>query len=284
MRSIRTGWERAWHERARGRVAASRRAALERAQGLLEAGEFERAEAEARALAASPRTRGADPGPVSRLARSLAAGAAAAHGRGAEVLPELEALIAELEQTAGADRQLLLVLRSNRAAVLVQQDRHTEAESEARDILRGTTRIAHLAEVWRVELHALTNLAAALNGQGRHEEAEAVARGNLSRAQGPAAAFLHCALVGSLNGQSRYEEALAEARRQTPAGGRTASGTLEIVTAGALHGLGRRDEAETTARQALAACEQFLHPAHPRAAEARTLLARVVAEDPPAAE
>lgn len=88
--------------------------------------------------------------------------------------------------------------------------------------------------------------------------------------------------MGSLNGQSRYEEALAEARRQTPAGGRTASGTLEIVTAGALHGLGRRDEAKTTARQALAACEQFLHPAHPRIKEARTLLARIVAEDPAA--
>ncbi|MFI2288478.1 hypothetical protein [Streptomyces niveus] len=255
---------------------------MERVQGLLETGEFERAEAEARALAASPGTRGGDPGLVSWLARSLAAGAAVAHGRGAELLPELESLIAELEQTAGADRQLLLVLRSNRAAVLVQQDRHTEAEAEARDILHGTTRIAHLAEVWRIELNALTNLAAALNGQGRHEEAEVIARGNLSRAEGPIAAFLRRALVGSLNGQSRYEEALAEARRQTPPGGRTASGTLEIVTAGALHGLGRRDEAEATARQALAACEQFLHPAHPRTKEARTLLARIVAEDPAA--
>lgn len=263
-------------------MAPSQRVVVERVQGLLEAGEFERAEAEARALAASPRTRGGDPGLVSWLARSLAAGAAVAHGRGAELLPELESLIAELEQTAGADRQLLLVLRSNRAAVLVQQDRHTEAEAEARDILHGTTRIAHLAEVWRIELNALSNLAAALNGQGRHEEAEVIARGNLSRAEGPTAAFLRRALVGSLNGQSRYEEALAEARRQTPAGGRTASGTLEIVTAGALHGLGRRDEAETTARQALAACEQFLHPAHPRIKEARTLLARIVAEDPAA--
>ncbi|GGK31736.1 hypothetical protein GCM10011583_74410 [Streptomyces camponoticapitis] len=253
---------------------------LGRIQDLLEAGEFEQAEAEARALAASPRARGGDPALVSWLARSLAAGAAVAHGRGTELLPELATLITELEQTAGADRQLLLAVRSNRAAVLVQQDRHIEAEAEARDILRGTTRIAHLAKMWRIELSALTSLAAALNGQGRYGEAEAIARGNLPQADGPAAAFLHRALVGSLNGQSRYEEALAEARRYTPAGGRTASGTLEIVTARALHGLGRRDEAEATARQALAACEEFLHPAHPRIKEARTLLTRVIAEDP----
>lgn len=273
-------WERARHGRSGERVASSQRVALDRVQGLLEAGEFEQAEAEARALAASPRARGGDPGLVSWLARSLAAGAAIAHGRGAELLPEVETLITELERTAGADRQLLLAVRSNRAAVLVQQDRYTEAEAEALDILRGTTRIAHLTRMWRVELSALTNLAAALNGQGRHEEAEAIARGNLPQADGPAAAFLHRALVGSLNGQSRHEEALAEARRYTPAGGRTASGTLEIVTARALYGLGRRDEAEATAREALTACEQSLHPAHPRIKEARTLLTRITTEGP----
>ncbi|MET4921321.1 tetratricopeptide repeat protein [Streptomyces sp. PSRA5] len=280
MRSIRTGWERARHGRARGRAASSQRVVLDRIRELLEAGSFEQAEAEARALAASPRARDGDPELVSWLARSLATGAAIAHGRGAELLPELETLITDLEQTVGADRQLLLAVRSNRAAVLVQQDRHAEAEVEAQDILRGTTRIAHLAKMWRIELNALTNLAAALNGQGRYEEAEAIARGNLPRADGRTAAFLHRALVSSLNGQSRYEEALAEVRRYTPAGGRTASGTLEIVTAGALHGLGRRDEAEATARQALAACEQFLHPAHPRIKEARTLLTHIIAEEP----
>ncbi|MFF2183778.1 tetratricopeptide repeat protein [Streptomyces sp. NPDC058155] len=253
---------------------------LNRIQDLLEAGRFEQAEAEARALAASPRARGGDPGLVSWLARSLAAGAAIAHGRGAELLPELETLITELEQTVGADRQLLLVVRSNRAAVLVQQDRHTEAEAETQDILRGTTRIAHLTKMWRIELNVLTNLAAALNGQGRYEEAEAIARGNLPHADGPIAAFLHCALVRSLNGQSRYEEALAEARRYTPVGGRAASGALEIVTARALHGLGRRDEAVATAREALTACEQFLHPAHPRIKEAQWLLTHIIAEKP----
>lgn len=274
------GWERTRHGRARGRATSSQRVALERIQGLLEAGSFEQAEAEARALAASPRGRGGDPELVSWLARSLAAGAAVGHGRGAELLPEIETLITELEQTAGADRQLLLAVRSNRAAILVQQDRHAEAEAEVRDILRGATRIAHLAKMWRIEVNALANLAAALNGQGRYEEAEAVARGNLPRAEGPSAAFLHRALVRSLNGQSRYEEALAEARRDTADVGRTASGTLEIVTAGALHGLGRRGEAEATARRAVAACEQSLHPAHPRIKEARTLLTRIVAEEP----
>ncbi|WP_405817568.1 tetratricopeptide repeat protein [Streptomyces sp. NBC_00838] len=272
-------WERARRGRAGGSAAPSRRVALDRIQNLLQAGGFEQAEAEARALAASSRTRGDGPDLISWPARSLAAGAAVAHGRGAELLPELDTLIKELRQTTGADRQLLLAVRSNRAAVLVQQDRHTEAEAEAMDILRGTTRIAHLTEVWRIELNALTNLAAALNGQGRYEEAEAIARGNLPRADGPAA-FLHCALVRSLNGQKRYGEALAEARRYTPAGGRTASGTLGIVTARALHGLGRRDEAEAAAREALTACEQSLHPAHPRIKEARTLLAHITAEGP----
>ncbi|MET9558266.1 tetratricopeptide repeat protein [Streptomyces sp. NPDC006645] len=253
---------------------------LDRIQELLAAGDFEEAETEARALAAASRARDGDPGLVPWLARSLAAGAGIAHGRGAELLPELETLITELEQTAGTNRQLLLAVRSNRAAVLVQQDRYAEAETEALDILRGTTRLAHLTEMWRIEQNALTNLAGALNGQGRHEEAEAIARGHLPQADGPTAAFLHRALVDSLNGQSRYEEALAEARRYTPAGGRTASGILEIVTARALHGLGRRDEAEATAREALAACEQFLHPAHPRLNEARTLLTRIIAEEP----
>ncbi|MEU9015362.1 hypothetical protein AB0D12_37725 [Streptomyces sp. NPDC048479] len=53
-----------------------------------------------------------------------------------------------------------------------------------------------------------------------------------------------------------------------------------MATATALHGLGRRSEAEAAARQALTACEQFLHPAHRRMQEARTLLARTTAEDP----
>jgi hypothetical protein len=53
-----------------------------------------------------------------------------------------------------------------------------------------------------------------------------------------------------------------------------------MATAAALHGLGRRSEAEAAARQALNACEQFLHPAHPRIQEACALLARIAAEDP----
>ncbi|WP_405891450.1 hypothetical protein OG427_39270 [Streptomyces sp. NBC_00133] len=102
----------------------------------------------------------------------------------------------------------------------------------------------------------------------------------MPRAEGYAAAALHGVLVRSLSGQGRHEEALAEARRLTPLWVRAASGILGMSTATALHGLGRRGEAEAAARQALTACEQFLHPAHPRIQEARTLLARTTAEDP----
>ncbi|MFD5516304.1 tetratricopeptide repeat protein [Streptomyces sp. NPDC127066] len=116
---------------------------------------------------------------MSWLARASASTAAISHGRGAEAPPELETLIMEVGRTVDAGpnlRAMLLDLRSNRVAVLVQQDRYTEAETEAQDILRAITRIAHLTEVWETELAALTNLAAALNRQGRHEEAEAIAR------------------------------------------------------------------------------------------------------------
>ena len=42
----------------------------------------------------------------------------------------LDNLIAESEQTVGADRTLLLGVRSNRAVVLIHQERYTEAEAE----------------------------------------------------------------------------------------------------------------------------------------------------------
>lgn len=220
---------------------------------------------------------------VSWLARSFATRAAIAHGRGAEVLPELETLITELEQKADSYgpnvRVLLLGLRSNRVAVLVGQGRYTEGEAEAQDILRALARLAHLTAVWETELSALTNLAAALNGQGRYEEAEAIARGNLPRADEPTAVVLRRVLGRSLNGQGRYEEALAEVGRLAPLG-RADSGAVDIDTARALHGLGRRSEAEAAVRQALTACEQFLHPAHPRTRDARTLLTRITVEDP----
>ncbi|MFB7445746.1 tetratricopeptide repeat protein [Streptomyces mirabilis] len=219
---------------------------MDRLRDLRAAGEFEEAEVGARALAAAPRVRGGDPVIVSWLARASASTAAISHGRGAEVLPELETLITEVRRTADAGpnlRALLLDLRSNRVVVLVQQDRYTEAEAEAQDILRAITRLAHLTEVWETELAALTNLAAALNGQGR------------------------------------YEEALIEVRRLAPVG-RADSGAVDLATARTLHGLGRRSEAEATARQALAACEQFLHPAHPRIQDAHTLLTHITAEDP----
>ncbi|MPY34759.1 hypothetical protein FNH09_27035 [Streptomyces adustus] len=245
------------------------------------AGEFEEAEAGARALAAAPRVRGGDPWLVPWLAMSSACAAAIAHGRGAQVLPELEAMIAAAAHMDGGLhlRGKLLELRSDRVLVLVQQDRCAEAEAEALDILRAITRLAYLTEVWQTELEALTYLAGAVNGQHRYEEAEAIARGNLPRADEPTAAVLQRVLVDSLNGQGRYEEALAEVRRLAPVG-RAGSGAADLATATALYGLGRRSEAEAAARSALAACEQFLHPAHPRIQDARTLLTRITAEDP----
>ncbi|MFG2424657.1 hypothetical protein ACGFWD_37180 [Streptomyces sp. NPDC048448] len=87
--------------------------------------------------------------------------------------------------------------------------------------------------------------------------------------------------MGSLNGQGRYEEALAESGQPTPPAFRAGSGQSAMARAAALHGLGRNDEAVMTVRQALRECEQFLHPTHPRMREARELLARITAGDPP---
>lgn len=258
-------------------------ATLERLQQLWQEGEYEEVEAGARALEAESarlRKRGRALA-VAWQAKALATAAACAHGRGAQVLAELESLTAELKGTAGRGRTLLLLIRSNHMLVLNSQGRYAEAEAAGLDILRDLTLLKHLTPVWELELCVLDNLVDALCGQARYEEAEAIARGNLPRAKGTAVAALHCGLVHSLNGQGRYEEALTEARRLSPPWDRGQSGSLGMGTAGALHGLGRRSEAEAAAREALTDCERFLHPDHPRIREARTLLARVTAGDPP---
>ncbi|MEU9355999.1 tetratricopeptide repeat protein [Streptomyces griseoloalbus] len=247
-------------------------------------GKYEEAEAGARTLEAEAgrlRKRGRGIA-VARRARTLATAVACAHGRGAQALAELESLTAELKGTAGPGRRLLLVVRSNHMLVLNGEGRYEEAEAEGLEVLRDLTRLKHLAAVWDIELCVLDNMVDALCGQARYEEAEAVARGNLSRAEGGTVAALHCGLVRSLNGQGRYDEALAEARRFTPRRDRSLTGSLGMGTAVALHGLGRRDEAEAAVREALADCERFLHPDHPRIREARALLTRVCADDPPA--
>ncbi|MFI1719935.1 tetratricopeptide repeat protein [Streptomyces sp. NPDC020489] len=265
----------------RGRSRES--AAVDRLVRLWQDGAYEELEAGARELQAQAgRLRGREQRLVwEQCARAMATGAACALGRGARVLPELESLAAELRQTPGtAAQQLSLMVRSNRMVVLAEAGRHVEAEAEGLDILRGVTRLKHLAPVWDIELSVLDNLVAVLCVQGRHEEAEAIARGNLPRAEGASLAALHCGLVRSLSGQGRYEEALAEARRYTPPRVRAHSGGLDLATAEALHGLGRRDEAETVARRAVSDCERFLHPEHPRIPRARALLAEITGEDP----
>ncbi len=237
-------------------------------------GRYEEVEAEARALAALPR-RPWRRRPPHWEARVLATGTAVMHGRTAEALDELDALIAELEPVGLNSQMLRLTARSNRVAALSGLRRHAEAETEALAVLGELTRIAHRAPVSALELNTLGHLAAVLCGLARHEEAEAVARGNLPRAGGPAVAVLHTTLARSLTGQGRHEEALTELGRSLPRPPRHAAGYLDLVAAEALYALGRRAEAEDAVRRSLAACEKMLHPAHPRTAEARALLARV---------
>ncbi|CAL9425873.1 tetratricopeptide repeat protein [Streptomyces sp. enrichment culture] len=254
-------------------------AALKHALHLAEEGRFEEAEAAARACqAAAGRLRGGRRLAMTRYAQVTATAVACAHGRGTEVLAEMEALVADLEGLAGSERTLLVLVRHNRATILDWQGQHAEAEAEAQALLRELSRLKQLGtRVWKLELTVLDGLAQALCGLGRPEEAEAIARGNLSRAEGVAGAeaALHCTLVRSLNGQGRHAEALTEARRFTPPRERGHTGKLDLATATALDGLGRRSEAADVARRALADCGRHLHPAHPRLGEARTLLARL---------
>lgn len=209
--------------RARSRAVAT----LHRLGHLLREGRYEEVEAGARALvaeAARLRRRGLRLS-VGWHAKALATAVACAHGRGAQVLAELESLAADLKGTTGSGRTLLLMVRNNHVMALGHLGRCAEAEAEALDLLRELTRIKHLAPVWKIEQCALANLADALYYQDRHEEAEAIARGNLPRAEGAALASLHCTLVRSLSGQGRHDEALTEARRFVPrwTGGRAAA-------------------------------------------------------------
>jgi tetratricopeptide (TPR) repeat protein len=243
-------------------------------------GRYEEVEAGAQALAPTSWLGGRLLAQWQRQARALATGAAVAHGRGDEVLAELETLIAELEPVDPDTHVLQLVVRANRTVVLIGQERYAEAEAESQDILRAVTRLAHLTPLGRLELRALGNLGRALCGQDRHEEAEAIARGNLSRADERSATPLRAVLMRSLNGQGRYEEALALAGEFPQPPERANSGLVGLFTGAALHGLGRPGEAADAARRALADCERHLHPAHPRIREARDLLARVTEERP----
>jgi hypothetical protein len=250
---------------------------IERLYQLWDEDKFEEVEAGARALEAKA---GRLRRPSRRLtlgqySRFMATAAACAHGRGAQVLNEMDSLAAEMNETAGPYRLLLLGVRRNRMVVLNAERRHGEAEAEGLAVLRELTRLKHLMSVQSVELSVLANLVDALCGQARYEEAETIARGNLPRAERRTLVSLHCGLVDSLNGQGRHDEALTEARRFAPPRVREQSGRLDMSTAAALHALGRRNEAEAAARQALADCERFLHPEHPRLRQARTLLAEI---------
>ncbi|MFG3247424.1 hypothetical protein [Streptomyces sp. NPDC048187] len=267
MTSIRTARDSRWEE------------TFTRLRSMSREGRYEEVETEARTLAALPR-RPWRRRPPHWEARVLATGTAVMHGRMAEALDELDALIAELEPVGLNSLMLRLIARSNRVVALSGLRRYAEAETEALGVLGELNRIADRAPVAALELNTLAHLATVLCGLGRHEEAEAVARGNLPRANGAAVGVLHTTLARSLNGQGRHEEALAEVRRSVPSQHRYAAGYADLVVAEALHGLGRRAEAETAARRALGDCERQLHPAHPRTGETRALLARITGEEP----
>ncbi|MGV9593236.1 tetratricopeptide repeat protein [Streptomyces tendae] len=266
MTTIRTARDRQWGE------------TFARLKAMTSEGRYEEVEAEARTLAALPR-RPWRRRPPHWEARVLATGAAVMHGRTAEALDELDTLIAELEPVGLNSQMLRLIARSNRVVALSGLRRYAEAETEANGVLRELNQIAHRAPVATLEINTLGHLATVLCGLARHEEAEAVARGNLPRAKGTGAGVLNTTLARSLNGQGRYEEALAEVRRSPPRSPRYAAGYQDLVGAEALYGLGRRAEAEDAVRRSLADCERQLHPAHPRTAEARALLARITGEE-----
>ncbi|WP_167350584.1 tetratricopeptide repeat protein [Streptomyces yangpuensis] len=191
------------------------------------------------------------------------------------MLPELEGLIAGLEQLAGADRRLLVQARMIRAWVLIDEGRPAEAEVEAEAALRTLTRITHLNNDWELEVGALVCLGDVLCALGRHEEAEVIVRGHRLRAEGHAATGLHFLLLHSLSGQGRHEEALAESGKHCPTVSPYDAGAYELARAVALHGLGRHDEARDEAQRALTASERHLHPSHPRVGEIRVLLALI---------
>ncbi|MER5485742.1 hypothetical protein ABT024_21340 [Streptomyces sp. NPDC002812] len=225
-------------------------------------GLFEAGEARARTvIAAREGIRGRDRRPFTIWwGRYYAIVAAIAHGRGPTVRAELDTLIGELGQLPGAQRDLPLNARANRAWLLIDDGRPMEAEAEARAILRALTRIQHLCDVQHLELRALHLLGDALCVHDQHDEAEKIARWHLPRADGQMATALHRLLMRSLSGQGRHEEALAESCKSSPDPLPWASGELELATAAALHGLGQHEEAKEEALRALAACERYLHP------------------------
>ncbi|MFK0017494.1 tetratricopeptide repeat protein [Streptomyces sp. NPDC091027] len=267
----------AWAAWAKGSAAPWHTAALAEVNRCLQEGSFEEAEARARAVvAAREGRRGRDRRPAAhRKGRYFAVLAAVLHGRGAEVLDELEGLIADLEGLTGPRRTVLLHARLLRAVILTDQGRPAEAEKQAEYVLRAAKRITHLTDLWELELWALLCLAEALCAQGRHTEAEAIARGHLPHAEDHALTALHCLLLRSLSGQGRHEEALAESDRPVPDPVPAAAGELPLVVAEALHGLGRHEQAKQEALRALAICERAFHADHPRTAEVRSLLDRL---------
>ncbi|MFF4267526.1 tetratricopeptide repeat protein [Streptomyces virginiae] len=251
---------------------------MDDAHRLLREGRFEAAEERARAAVAKREgARGRDRRPMAvRQARYYAIWAAALHGRGASVLPELEDLIADLEPPTDAS-PLLLRARLTRAWVLIDEARPAEAQSEAEAVLRVLTRTKYVTDVWELELIALVCMADVLCALDRHEEAETIARGHLPRAPEHFAFGLHLSLLHSLSGQGRHQEALDECDVHHPDSSPADFGAHEFATAVALHGLGRHDEAKEQARRALTACERHLHPDHPRVGEIGALLARMAA-------
>ncbi|WEO93622.1 tetratricopeptide repeat protein [Streptomyces sp. FXJ1.172] len=279
--------------RPRGRNNAGAPASpLARAIGLLKAGRYAEAEAEAREVASARSALRRDD-PYAAQAWSIAAVTMGFQGRHAESLAVYDELLPVFGSGFGAEHWQTLKLRSDRAQTLIALDRHAEGEAECRAVARIADRGTG-PQLPLIAVAARNGLVFALNAQGRHAEAETLARDVLARdtlncdtlaghpVEGRLTLVLRLGLARSLSGQGRHEEALAEAERIAALARdlpeeatRPETGAVELVVATAELGLGRAAEARARAAAAHDACRAVLGPDHRRTAEARSLLDRI---------
>ncbi|MFE7528958.1 tetratricopeptide repeat protein [Kitasatospora sp. NPDC057542] len=255
---------------------------LVQATALYHAGRYAEAEAEARSVAAAPRTKPEDEvfGP---LALGIAGLAVSAQGRHAEAVSIFDALLPVFDGLVGAEHPLTLKLRSDRAHALSALGRYAECEAECAAVAQLAARNTG-PEVPLIVVHARTGQIQALIALGRHEEAEALSRQNLAAHCEPdqATLILRLGLARSLNCQGRHVEALAEAeradevRRDWPEEHRRPeTGAVELAAAIALLGLGRGTEARLLAAAARDDCLAAFGPDNSRTIEAQVLLDRI---------
>ncbi|GAA2812592.1 tetratricopeptide repeat protein [Kitasatospora aburaviensis] len=255
---------------------------LLQATALYHAGRYAEAEAEARSVAAVPRTKPEDEVFVP-LAMGIAALAASAQGRHTEALSTFDALLPVFGGLCGANHTLTLKLRSDRAQVLTALGRHAECEAECAAVANLAARNAG-PEAALLAIHARVGQIQALSALALNREAEAVSRRTLAThcESDQATLILRLGLVRSLNAQGRHEEALAEAKRAdevrrgwSEEQRRPETGAVELLSAIALLELGRGADARSLAAAAHDDCLAAFGPDNSRTTEARMLLDRI---------